>query len=304
MIQVFKIALDWTPNINHIGIFVAQEKGFYLQHNLETIIINPLTDGYELTPGKKLELGLADVAMAPFETVVSLNNKANTVDAIAIFALLQQDLSCIVTLPASGITRPALLDGKLYASYKARYEDRIVQELVKNDGGTGAIQISYPAKLGIWNTLLEGKADATWIFDNWEGVEAATKNVALHKFYLRDYDIPYGYSPVLLARKSSTEKETDAYRSFIKATREGYLYAAAHPDEAVAILKPHLTEADQQNIDLQQALNATAPHFGDATTCGRMQPERVQAFLQWLTQHELEDNAILQQELFTNELFS
>lgn len=304
MKQEFKIALDWTPNINHIGIFVAQEKSFYLQHNLETIIINPLTDAYELTPGKKLELNLADVAIAPFETVVSLNNKANTVDAIAIFALLQQDLSCIATLPASGITRAKLLDGKLYASYKARYEDRIVQELVKNDGGTGVIQISYPAKLGIWNTLLEGKADATWIFDNWEGVEAASKNIALHKFYLRDYGIPYSYSPVLLTRKSNIEKQITAYTNFAKATREGYLYAAAHPDEAIAILKPHLTEADQQNIDLKQAINATAPHFGDAITCGSMQPQRVQAFLQWLTQHQLEDNSILQQELFTNKLFA
>lgn len=300
MKQLFHIALDWTPNINHIGIFIAQEKGIYQQHNLETVILSPLTDGYALTPGKKLELGLADVAVAPFETVISLNNKANPVDAIAIFALLQEDLSCIVTLPHSGITRPSQLDGKLYASYKARYEDRIVQELVKNDGGTGTINISYPEKLGIWNTLLQGKADATWIFDNWEGIEAAGKNVLLHKFYLRNYGIPYGYSPVLLVRQTAMNAEPEHYRNFAKATREGYLYAAAHPEEAVEILKRHLTEADRQNIALERALEATAPYFGNAATCGRMHAERVAAFTKWLTQQGLEDACILDQQLFTN----
>lgn len=304
MIQVLKIALDWTPNINHIGIFTALEKEIYLKYNIEPIIISPLADGYELTPGKKLELGLADVAVAPFETVISLNNKAHTVDAIAIFALLQEDLSCIVTLQGSGITRPALLDGKLYASYKARYEDRIVQELVKNDGGTGNLQFCYPEKLGIWNTLLEGKADATWVFDNWEGVEAAGKHVALHKFYLRDYGIPYGYSPILLTRKSNMEKQADAYRRFAAATREGYLYAVAHPAEAVTLLRRHLTEADRRNIDLEQAMAATAPYFGTETTCGRLQTSRVRAFLEWLTAHGLEHAGILQQQLFTNELLA
>ena len=76
--------------------------------------------------------------------------------------------------------RPKDLDGKIYASYRARYEDHIVKELIKNDGGTGDIQLIYPEKLGIWNTLLQHNADATWIFNNWEGIEAESKNIALN----------------------------------------------------------------------------------------------------------------------------
>jgi len=48
-----------------------------------------------------------------------------------------------------------------YASYQARYEDHIVKQMIRNDGGNGDIQITYPDKLGIWNTLLQGKVDAT-----------------------------------------------------------------------------------------------------------------------------------------------
>ena len=72
---IIKIALDWTHNINHVGIFAAKELGFYKDSRIEIEIINPLEDNYNLTPGKKLELGLTDFAIAPFETVISLNNK-------------------------------------------------------------------------------------------------------------------------------------------------------------------------------------------------------------------------------------
>ena len=41
------------------------------------------------------------------------------------------------------------------------------------------------------NTLLEGKADATWVFMNWEGILAKMKGVELNAFYLQDFDIPY-----------------------------------------------------------------------------------------------------------------
>jgi len=151
-----KLALDWTPNVNHIGFIIAKELGFYSQQGIDLEILNPKDDNYSLTPGKKLELDIADFAIAPFETVISLNNKANRVEAKAIYAVLQKDLSCIVTLKSSNITSPKMLDGKSYASYKARYEDHIVKEMIKNGGGEGDLHITYPEKLGIWNTLLTG----------------------------------------------------------------------------------------------------------------------------------------------------
>lgn len=67
----------------------------------------------------------------------------------------------MVTLKGSGLSRPSMLDGKVYASYGARYEGRIVQQMIKNDGGKGKYQESTPPMLGIWNTLRNGEADAT-----------------------------------------------------------------------------------------------------------------------------------------------
>lgn len=118
--KTLRIALDWTPNVNHIGIFIAKELGFYKASGIDVEILSPLTDNYQLTPGKKLELDVVDFAIAPFETVISLNNKKNVVDAVAVYAILQEDISSIATLKSSNLKSPKLLDGKTYASYKAR----------------------------------------------------------------------------------------------------------------------------------------------------------------------------------------
>ena len=79
-------------------------------------------------------------------------------------ALQSRSTSAVVTLKASGRDPPAKLDGCRYASYGARYEGRIVQQLIKNGGGTGVYSETTPDMLGIWNTLLAGEADATWVF--------------------------------------------------------------------------------------------------------------------------------------------
>ncbi len=298
-----KLALDWTPNVNHIGFIIAKELGFYSQQGIDLEILNPKDDNYSLTPGKKLELDLADFAIAPFETVISLNNKANRVEAKAIYAVLQKDLSCIVTLKSSNITSPKMLDGKSYASYKARYEDHIVKEMIKNDGGKGDVNIMYPEKLGIWNTLLTGSSDSTWIFDNWEGIEANSKGIELNKFTMAEFNIPYGYSPIVLAKKENITKHRELYSKFIKATQKGFLFTRDNLNQSVAILKCYVTEYDLNNIDLEKSISYTIPHLGDESNCGVMKQERVSAFIQWIVDRGLEDNVVLNQSLFTNELF-
>ena len=297
-----RIALDWTPNINHIGIFIAKELGYYKEKGIEIEILNPFEDNYKITPGKKLEFGLTDFAITPFETVISLNNKKNIVDAIAVFAILQEDISSIASLKSTNIDSPNSLDGKIYASYKARYEDHIVKEMVKNDGGTGIMEIIYPEKLGIWNTLLEGSADATWIFDNWEGVEANTKEIELKKFSMSDFGIPYCYSPVIIARKNQIVTNKNDYFLFIKATQKGYSYTAKNKSKSVKILKKYLTDYDKANIDIIKSLEMTTPYFGSKKECGFMNPERINVFLKWLVEHNLENKKIIKQNLFTNNL--
>lgn len=295
------LALDWTPNINHIGFFVAEDLGFYEEENLNVFISEPAQDDYTTTPAKKVELGIADFALCPTESILSYRTKTNPFKLIAVAAVLQQDLSSIAVLDSSGINSPRELDGKTYASYQARYEDQIVKEMIRKDGGAGNIAVHYPAKLGIWETLLKGDFDATWIFANWEGVEAEGKGIQLKQFRLEDYSIPYSYSPLIATDEASLRNRKSEYRRFMNASRKGYMHGLKFPEEALACLKRRLPKADSQ-LDVKKCLDLSKEAFGTQETWGKMDLEKVDQFLNWVYDHKLETDRHRAQDLFTNEL--
>ncbi|MBC8083522.1 MAG: ABC transporter substrate-binding protein [Hymenobacter sp.] len=302
--EKLRLALDWTPTTNHTGFFVARQLGFYAAENLEVDILTPDADDYSVTPAKKLEAGVVDFAVAPLESAISLATKPNKVAAKAIATLLQTDLSAIVTLRQSGLRSPRHLDGKTYASYKARYEDDIVRRMIVNDGGQGTLRITYPAKLGIWDTLLANQADATWIFMNWEGFEAAGRQVELHYFKLADYAIPYSYSPVVLALTDTIHHRREVCRAFVRATKRGFLHARANPEQSSEILAGSVPEKDRRVINILESQLYTAAHYGDETTWGKMALPAVATFIDWLKTNCSETSTLNAADICTNELLT
>ncbi len=290
------IALDWTANTNHTGFYVAKEKGFYNDLGLEVTLLTPDSDNYEVTPAKKVELGKADFALCPFESIVSYRTKKKPFDAIAIATIFKEDISAIAVLESSGIRSPKDLDGCTYASYKARYEDEIVSQMIKNDGGHGAFVITYPEKLGIWETILNGTADATWIFANWEGIRAAEENIRLNLFKMSDYGIPYGYSPVIMASETRLQKHQDVYLDFLSATKKGFLFAQEYPEAAAKSIAPFVAPEDK-NINLVKSQKFTSPYYGNAKNWGVMQEENVNRFLSWLQDYGLEKKPLSYEDI-------
>ncbi|MDB4292052.1 ABC transporter substrate-binding protein [Maribacter sp.] len=286
-----KIALDWTANTNHTGFFVAKDKGYYEKLGLHVELLTPDTDDYSTTPAKKVELGQADLALCPFESIVSFRTKATPFDAVAIATIFREDISAIATLSDGDLKSPKDLDGKTYASYQARYEDEIVRHMIKNDGGRGDFKIVYPKKLGIWETIVNKKFDATWIFSNWEGVQAKNQGIELNLFKMAVYGIPYGYSPVILASKSGVKADKETYAKFLEATKKGFLFAQQDPEAAVAYIEPFVSEQDR-NIDLLESQQFTAPFYGNAENWGILEKEKVDAYLNWLNDAKLESEKL------------
>ncbi len=300
-----KLALDWTINTNHTGFVVAQTLKYYEAAGIELILLTPDEDNYAITPAKKVELGLADFALCPLESILSYQTKNTPFDAVAIASILQEDISSIVVLKQSGIESPKDLAGKAYASYKARYEDEMVKQMITNDGGNGEqLQLMYPEKLGIWNTLLTGKADATWVFDNWEGVEAQQKGIELKHFRLADFEVPYGYSPVIMTSLSKLKERREVFQKFLQATKAGFLQAESDPETAVEWLLPLVPENDRHLAFLEESQHFTNRFYGTGDSWGRMDPNRVKTFIDWIQQRDPTAQQISYQSLFTNELLS
>lgn len=300
--QTLRLALDWTANTNHTGFYVARAKGFYTEKSIEVKITTPEDDGYRTTPAKKLELNEADLALCPLESITSFRTKNNPFPLTAIATIFQDDVSKICVHKNSGILRPKDLDSKKYASYKARYEDHIIKSMIKNDGGSGEIEIMYPEKLGIWNTLLNREAEATWIFDNWEGVMARIGGVELQYFTLADFGIPYSYSPVIATGESTIARYPDTLRAFIEATRKGFLFAQKNPEEATEIILPYIPKHERNRAMVLTSQHYSNKHYGNEDNWGHMDFSKVQLFYDWLYNERLETQIFYAEDTITNAL--
>jgi ABC-type nitrate/sulfonate/bicarbonate transport system substrate-binding protein len=238
------VALDWTPNGNHLGFYVAKDRGFYKDAGLDVCLVSPHDAAYAgsylepdaenpspgkyVTPCSKVADGSAHFGVNSPEGVVGWNTSGPERPRLkAVAALLfDRNTSAIVTLKSSGIDAPNKLDGCKYASYAARFEGRIVQKMIQADGGVGEFNETTPPMLGIWNTLLNGEADATWVFSQWEGCEAKLKNVELNAFPVCDYGMPYAYAPCLCAHPDWLVGNPETARAFLDATARGYKIAS------------------------------------------------------------------------------
>ena len=294
-----KLALDWTPNINHIGFFVAKEKGFYEENDLKVEFLTPELDDYLTTPAKKVEMNMSDFGLCPTESLISFRTKKNPFILKGLMTIFQEDVSAIATIESNNIFRPRHLDGRSYASYKARYEDKIVKKMIINDGGKGNLKIFYPKRLGIWNTLIENKYDSTWIFINWEGVEASKKNINLELYKMSDFGIPYSYSPILFSSSDYIKNNSNTVKKFIESSRKGYIYCYENMDEAVSILNKFVPETDK-GIDLIECLKISIDHFGPRENFGKIDLKKIDIFLKWLKDNNIENNSFIANDIISN----
>lgn len=304
-----RLALDWTPNTNHTGFYVALAQNLYQEAGLSVDILSPEADKYKQTPARRLAQGEVDLAIVPSESIISFHTTTPTVPLVAIAAVLARDASAIVTLQQSGIDRPAQLDGKVYGSYGARFEDDLVRQMIRNDGGRGVIATHKPARLNLWQALLTNEIDATWIFLPWEGVEADMDDVKLNRFLLDDFEIPYGYSPVLATRQDLIDQKAEVLNRFMEATATGFRFAVEQPDEAARLLieqTRHPTLSDHGFVELSQ--QTVAGYYLDTAGCwGKMRREVWVQFVNYLIRHRLivtRDGELVMQvdvnKLFTN----
>lgn len=294
-----KLALDWTPNINHIGFFVAKEKGFYKENDLKVEFLTPALDDYLITPAKKVEMNISDFGLCPTESLISFRTKKNPFILKGLMTIFQEDVSAIATVESNNILRPKHLDGRSYASYKARYEDKIVKKMIINDGGIGNLKIFYPKRLGIWNTLIENKYDSTWIFINWEGVEASKKNIDLELYKMSDFGIPYSYSPILFSSSDYINNNSNTVKKFIESSRKGYTYCYENMDEAVSILNKFVPITDK-GIDLIECLKISIDHFGSKENFGKIDLKKIDIFLKWLKDNNIENNSFIANDIISN----
>ncbi|MEK7597746.1 MAG: ABC transporter substrate-binding protein [Patescibacteria group bacterium] len=225
-----KLALDWTPNTNHTGIYVAVAKGWYKEQglNLKILPYSPnVSSSVLVTSGK------ADVGVSFIEDVVGETAKNNPI--VSIGAILQHNTSGLIVLKDSGINRPKDLDGRIYGGYGSPFENPIISEIIKKDGGAGDFK-NVVLEIGAMQALESKRIDFVWVFSGWEVVQARLDGLKFNFFPLTQYGIPDSPTVVFVVTPNKIKSSPELLKKFMTATAQGYEYARLFPKESAQIL--------------------------------------------------------------------
>ena len=288
------LSLDWVPNTNHSGIYVALEKGWYAEEGIKLEVQIPSDPSAAL---KQVGVGNTDFGVS-FQEEVTLA-RASGIPVVSIAAIIQHNTSAFAALKDSGIATPADFEDQTYASYGLPIERPILGSLMKC-AGADIEQVEFvDVGFNAFPALLSGKVDLAWIFLAWDGVQAQLKGVELNIVPLYGSCVPDYYTPVLITGEA-TLKNKALVRSFLKATTRGYEYASAHPDEAAGILLKHSPESDPELVKASQIW--LSPRYqDDAPRWGQQDPDVWADFAAWMFENGLLSDEIDVSNAFSNE---
>jgi ABC-type nitrate/sulfonate/bicarbonate transport system substrate-binding protein len=290
-----RIVLDWTPNTNHTGIYIAMDKGWFADEGLAVEILLPREDGALLL----LASGKAEFAVDFQESLgPAIGNSSLPLTAVA--AIINHNTSGLMSLKSGGIRRPRDLEGKRFASWETPLVTAVIRDIVEGDGGNFKLvrMISNMATDAF--SALETDVDSIWIFYGWDGIAAEIRGIEFDYLDLGTINpILDFYTPVLVINNNWAAAHPGAAKKFMKALSRGYVFAMENPAEAAAILLKHAPELDSALVMRSQEYLAER-YRGDAKRWGEIDPQRWGNFYRWMFAQGLLEKDIVEAG-FTNE---
>lgn len=291
------IVLDWTPNTNHTGLYVAKELGYFDDAGLNVNIIQPPENGAT----DLVASGGAQYGIDFQEYLAPVFGTDNQLPVIAVAAILQHNTSGIVSLKEKGVDSPVKLEGMSYATWEIPIEQAIIEDSITKNGGDFSKVSLIPAYVDDIVAALNTDIDCVWIYYGWEGIKLELENIDTNFLYIKDM---YGdfdfYSPVIIANTDYIENNPDEAKAFLNAVRRGYEYAAENPKEAADILLKAVPELDSELVHASQEY-LSGQYIADAEGWGIIDQARWDAFYKWVN-----DNGLVEKEIeagmgFTND---
>lgn len=237
------LALDWTPNTNHTGIFVAQQLGYFKAAGIELKIVpygstapETLVSTHRADFGISYQDGLTEAV-------------ATGGDLTSVFAITQKTDVVIGVRADSGISSPKQLDGRTYAGYGSPLEVPMLKYVIKQAGGTGSFK-DVTLNTDAYQALYAGQADFALPEPTWEVIQAKLVGKSLNTFDLSAYGFPAIYSALIATSHQYLNAHPDTARKFLAAVLKGYQYATAHPAQAANLL----IQANQSVLGAQREL--------------------------------------------------
>lgn len=291
------VVLDWVPNTNHTGMYVAIENGYYEEEGLEVEIIQPSAGGST----DLIAAGQGDFGISHQEQIVYAKTAPDPLPIMAIAAIIQHNTSGMASPVTKGIKSPKDFEGKSYGGWGSPIEEAILKSLMEKDGGDYNKLEIVDIGTADYFTAVENYVDFTWIYYGWDGIAAELKNLDLNFIKLQDI-IPAleFYTPAIIVHEKLLNENPELARSFLKATARGYDFAIEKPEEAGIIFLKHVPELDEEMVIASQKYLAKE-YKSDAPRWGEMKEEIWETYGDWMYEKGLIENRLDSNNTFTNE---
>lgn len=293
--QKVTVMLDWVPNTNHTGLYVAKDQGFYDEQGLDVQIIQPA----EGDAGQIIATGKADFGISSQESVTLA--RAQDIPLVSIATIIQHNTSAFASPKELHITMVKDFENKRYGGWGSPIEKAVI-ESVMTDAGADYSKVKQ-VTLGQTDffTSIGRDSDFQWIFYGWDGIEAKRRGMELNLIMLKDLNpvLDY-YTPVIVTNEKHVSEQKELVKKFMAATAQGYKFAEENPEESADILLKNAPETNKDLVKQSQAW-LSKQYTADAEKWGVQKLEVWQRYTDWLFEHKQIEKQIDSQKAFTNE---
>ncbi len=296
------LCLDWTPNTNHTGFFVADKLGYYEEEGIKIRIVQPPEDGAELMTAS----GQAQFGISFQDSLAPVFASEEPMGITAVCAIVNHNTSGIISRKGEGAHKPSGLEGKRYSTWNGPIELAIVEEVIKNDGGDfKKLQLIPNVVTNEAEALRNKDTDAIWIFYGWAGVACENADLNFDCFNFIDIDPVFDYyTPVIIGNNSFLEENPDLAKAFLRATKKGYEYAIENPETAASILIKGDTTGSligSEELVTESQKWMSEQYISDGEAFGVFDGDRWNNFYNWLWKKGLTERKIPENFGFTND---
>lgn len=290
--------LDWTPNTNHTGLYVAQEKGYFEEVGLEVEIQQPPEGGAEVLVAS----GKADFGVSFQDSMAAALIGDDALPITAVAAVIQHNTSGIISRAGEGMDRPKGMEGHSYATWNGAIELATLEQVVEADGGDFSKVEQIPSTVTDEVSALKTKSvDSIWIFYGWAGVKTELEGLETDYFEFADIDPVFDYyTPVIIANNNFLKEHSETAKAFMEALSKGYEFAIENPEEAADILCKAAPELDKELVVASQKYLAKE-YQAEAEYWGYIDAKRWNNFYKWVNSKKLIEGKVPIDTAFSNE---
>lgn len=275
--QPFTLTLDFYPNPDHAGIYMAEERGYFREAGLDVSIQTPSDPA---APIKHVAADQTDLAIS-YEPEVILAVERG-LDVLAVGAVVDQPLTSLIWLKESKIGGIADLRGKTIATAGIPYQDAYLETILERAGLARSDVKSVNVGYGLLPALVGGRAQAMLGgFRNVEGVDLRLRGKAPVVTPVDRLGVPSYDELVLVANREALEDDPEAVRLFLAALARGTQAAIERPNETTKALLD--ANPDLDPILTKAEVEATLPLLSRS---GRMDAAAWSRFVSWMREND------------------